>query len=342
MFSRLTHSYQTSSTYIRKKAEYTAYFLTIVLIAMIVIMALEGFFIGYTPTKLIETGGFIIAFMGLYTLFYKGHIDITISLLIIAGLGRTIMIMWYPEAFQFYMMTALCLITIAVVQTHKLQYYLGLFGFSALFIIRVYWSLLQVDQGLMSFRGFTQVVYSFILYAMICVSIHFLIGIIERDISSIERLSQQAYTDPLTGLLNRRHFYEQFENDQETLSVILFDIDHFKQVNDQYGHTIGDQVLQQMSQIVQETLPGNHHIYRWGGEEFLVALNEPASLAQTRAEQIRVAVDQEVFPKGIHLTISLGVSTRQTGQSLDQLIHQADEGLYQSKANGRNQLTAIA
>ena len=125
---------------------------------------------------------------------------------------------------------------------------------------------------------------------------------------------------------------------QSTFSVVLIDLDHFKQINDTYGHSTGDRVLQQFSTFIGRNLRDPDMLTRWGGEEFLIiTLNTdtPGCLAIT--ERLQEDMKQVVFPVP-KVTFSGGIATYQSGDTLESLIKRADYALYQAKASGRNRL----
>lgn len=156
---------------------------------------------------------------------------------------------------------------------------------------------------------------------------------------------QLARTDPLTGLLNRRAFFDVSDSlwstamrNHRPLSVILLDIDHFKQINDQHGHATGDLVLIALSKLLQQTARHGDICVRWGGEEFLLLLPETHDVqAAHLAERLREQVER-LKPAGLSITVSLGVAERGNHYSLDSLINDADQRLYSAKDAGRNQV----
>ncbi len=172
---------------------------------------------------------------------------------------------------------------------------------------------------------------------------------------SLVRLEELAMRDGLTGLFNRRALYQHTENELSRarrenfpLSVVLLDIDHFKSVNDQHGHLVGDQALRLVADIITHSKRPYDWAGRWGGEEFLVVLpNTGPPEARIVAERMRenVARAQFVPPdddRPLQLRISLGVSSTPIRPDstllLDQLLHQADEALYRAKRGGRNRV----
>lgn len=159
-----------------------------------------------------------------------------------------------------------------------------------------------------------------------------------------------AATDPLTGLANRRNLIASAENtlaralpaDQGT-ALVIADIDHFKQINDQYGHEAGDQVLITMGALLLQTCRAHDVVARWGGEEFLVLLpNTTIDAAGALAERIRHAVAAHPMHHAgqrMRATLSMGVAQVQPGEALNAAIARADRALYQSKEAGRNRIT---
>lgn len=162
-----------------------------------------------------------------------------------------------------------------------------------------------------------------------------------------DQIKELAYTDHLTGLLNRRAMYEHLDDEYSrvlrsgsTFSVLLGDIDWFKAVNDTHGHDTGDFVLSELASIIQKNLRKEDKASRWGGEEFLCLItNSGPEEAFIVAEKIRKAVKAHEFKCGefnISITLTLGVSTACVGWSVKQLIEKADKNLYLGKEKGRN------
>ena len=171
-----------------------------------------------------------------------------------------------------------------------------------------------------------------------------------EDIQS--ELKILATTDPLTGLFNRRCFEDRAEAEikrsiryNKSLTVIMADLDYFKQINDTFGHKAGDYVLKEISKIIRKSLRDIDLIGRYGGEEFIMLFPE---LDQTTslivAERLREEIENTVISvkeKTVKITISIGITELSGGDkySLDTLTHRADEALYKSKENGRNIIT---
>lgn len=172
-----------------------------------------------------------------------------------------------------------------------------------------------------------------------------------RREASEYRLMVLARTDALTGLGNVTHFREAFEHElaqaraqASPLSLLLLDLDHFKSVNDRFGHRAGDILLEQISERLQRRLRASDRVYRVGGEEFCVLL--PATdrvQAVALAEQLRsFLAETEFSPEGETIPVSVSIGVAQLdrdGASLDALYHAADGRLYSAKAQGRNRVS---
>ena len=163
------------------------------------------------------------------------------------------------------------------------------------------------------------------------------------------RIEEMAATDKLTGMLNRQAFdilMDKLMADSvrtpRPVSILMLDLDHFKWVNDQYGHAVGDRVLRRVAQTLQQALRKSDIAVRWGGEEFLVVLDNCAlDEARQIAEKIRERIAQthvDVEGQPMVLSVSAGVSQLRGGEEPDQAIRRADSALYQAKDGGRNRV----
>lgn len=159
-----------------------------------------------------------------------------------------------------------------------------------------------------------------------------------------QELEQLAVTDKLTGAWNRRKFeqladaaIEAAARYQQPLSLLMVDIDHFKKVNDRYGHQTGDQVLMALVRLIQQNIRTTDSVSRWGGEEFVIMLpHTAAENAVKLAEKVRLLVAAHAFPLDGTITVSLGAAEISPGDTLDTLVKKADDALYTAKAEGRN------
>lgn len=161
------------------------------------------------------------------------------------------------------------------------------------------------------------------------------------------RLSKEASLDPLTGLGNRRALDDQLNSvtcadDQNVVdhSLIMLDVDHFKEINDVYGHATGDIVLLRLGELLRTLVDPEAELYRYGGEEFLLLVKADLTDAQRLAEYIRECVAKSSLARehSAAITISLGVAQGKTGIDSRSWLKQADDALYKAKATGRNRV----
>lgn len=166
-----------------------------------------------------------------------------------------------------------------------------------------------------------------------------------------DRLRKQATLDPLTGLNNRRHFetlathvLARSQRDGTPVTLLLCDVDHFKRVNDERGHAVGDEVLMAIARMLGQNLRDGDVVARWGGEEFVALMPaSPLDKACATAERIRAAVQAtplEVDATPLALTLSFGVAQVHGVQDLHAAIARADKALYDAKNAGRNRVSA--
>jgi diguanylate cyclase (GGDEF)-like protein/hemerythrin-like metal-binding protein len=162
-------------------------------------------------------------------------------------------------------------------------------------------------------------------------------------ILELERLSS---SDHLTGAWNRAHLDRTIESElarciryKQPLSLVLIDVDHFKRINDTYGHQSGDTVLRELVQTIRATIRTADLLFRWGGEEFVVLASATGYRAAERlAEKLRHSIEEHVFPDVGILTISLGVAEHSGAESAEAWFRRLDEALYAAKTNGRNRV----
>lgn len=169
-----------------------------------------------------------------------------------------------------------------------------------------------------------------------------------RNTMLYQQALQSATMDPLTGVKNRSAMETSMKREiglanrhNNPLSFILFDLDHFKSINDLYGHLIGDQVLRAVARVAEDTIRDSDIIFRYGGEEFLVLLHGTSiSGAALLAERIRNSIENlKLFPElDLNITASMGVVHLSDNEDAEAIFHRADAAMYKAKHNGRNQV----
>ncbi len=173
---------------------------------------------------------------------------------------------------------------------------------------------------------------------------------VQQSRASQEELERLASFDSLTGLYNRRTVLRLLDDQMkrakrydETLAVLMVDIDHFKEVNDRYGHLVGDRVLEAVASVLSQSVREVDRVGRYGGEEFLITLPKAdVGSAREVGERIRGAVEEGGMTAHhgavFHVTISVGVAGYRSGEDLLAFVGRADDALYSAKQNGRNRV----
>lgn len=208
-----------------------------------------------------------------------------------------------------------------------------------------------IDAAEYSYEFKTRLLYSF-------ATLTFLAGFYEysrqttyKNLSELtKKFELQATMDPLTHLLNRRGMFERIEyeiarseRNESGMVFLIADVDHFKKINDQFGHEVGDEVLVSLSNYFRQTIRKQDSIARWGGEEFLFLLPQTSlNQAIKVAEKIRSGVEREMLPfqTTLQTTISIGVAEVVDFSNAQQAINLADKRLYAAKKHGRNRVVA--
>ena len=186
--------------------------------------------------------------------------------------------------------------------------------------------------------------FSFILALGCCFAVVWLALCAKRN-----DLQIRATTDGLSGLMNRRTFDEVLERElrrserlNESVSVLLIDLDHFKEINDTYGHQMGDEVIRRVSQLLCINTRAMDAVARYGGEEFAMILKGmQLHQAESIAERLRTQIEAMAgLPEPIRVTASIGIAVKGAGDTVTSLIKRSDEALYLSKRTGRNRVSA--
>jgi len=173
-----------------------------------------------------------------------------------------------------------------------------------------------------------------------------------NDITELVKKSDEykelAYKDELTQISNRLQFDTIIsrklifkKSKRNTFSIIMIDIDDFKYINDTYGHDKGDTVLKEFTNIIQKELRYNDLFARWGGEEFVILIDDNLQNTQKIAEKVRIAIEQQLVIESKKITISLGVTEHHQDDTDNTLFKRVDDALYQSKRSGKNRVTVL-
>ena len=168
--------------------------------------------------------------------------------------------------------------------------------------------------------------------------------------STLQKYEEKAIKDPLTGVMNHGEIETQLNNalarrqsNDQPVSVMMLDLDHFKQVNDNYGHAVGDVTLKHFAKILMDSsVEDKALVGRWGGEEFVIICRDKnAEEASAMAESLRQKVEAYQFPDIYHITCSIGVTELKAEDEFKEAFNRLDKAMYASKHNGRNKVTLL-
>jgi diguanylate cyclase (GGDEF)-like protein/PAS domain S-box-containing protein len=171
---------------------------------------------------------------------------------------------------------------------------------------------------------------------------------ISTDISKQKRkeeeLKKELYLDNLTNIFNRRKYEEiidkkilNYKTNDEEFSLILIDIDHFKQINDNYGHDMGDYILKEFAKLIKNNIRDNDMLFRWGGEEFALIIDKKSSDSKILCEKLRLLISTNHF-QSIKITASFGISSMLKAKDKKELFINSDKALYKAKNSGRDKV----
>ncbi len=195
----------------------------------------------------------------------------------------------------------------------------------------------------------TYIMFSYVIYSIFWLTTLILLDN-DRLLAELQKqnliLEPLAHTDKLTGLHNRNKLYETISEYVEManrlprpLTFIIADLDNFKNVNDTFGHAVGDATLRRLAEILRNNVRSTDQVFRWGGEEFLIlAVGTNAAGGAKLAESLRAKIEAETFDVIGQMTVSFGVAEQLPGERFDKWFRRADYALYQAKNAGRNQV----
>lgn len=353
--TKLTEGFRTDNDpFLYRRLMMTAALLGITLFSLIAFAFINYFNQNY-QVFVIDIAFIILASISLYLLFIKKKLIPAILISSTIQFVFLIALSYISKNHEFGLVWTLCFPLFVMPMLGPKWGLIMTLAFYAILVPLVYSGLGEWDNGYWNMPAFMR----FLLCSFTVVFIAYffesstnaaytaVIENREKEKKYLAKLENLSVTDQLTGLYNRRFFDEQFDREQEkvnryglNLCVVMMDIDHFKRVNDKFGHQLGDEVLQEFSSLVKDGVRSTDIVSRWGGEEFIALLPETSlPNAAVIAEKLRVLVEEHDFSKVGKLTASFGVAT--IAKQLEQngkAIRNVDTALYQAKKQGRNRV----
>lgn len=325
LIEMLLQNYNERPYYHRKKAEYTIR-LTLILSVYFFASTILNQFIGKSNAMEMLQSTFLIIFLiGVILLVYNGMVELGINVLLIIYVIKGLSLLTSPYSMQFYSFIFILFLGIAMVHLERYQYRL-IHLLSLIFI------------GLRA-RGMVVVAFLVLIFL-----VKYFNQVVNKALYQSEMLERRSATDALTGLYNRRAFDEIFVNQFAGIEkmLLILDLDHFKRINDTWGHNVGDEVLVKLARLLGQSIRGQDVAFRWGGEEFVILLKGVTERRGTLiATRIKELVESYDFGIESPLTISIGALHIGKGTStelLDNYLRRADRALYKAKEEGRNRV----
>lgn len=261
-----------------------------------------------------------------------------------AGLG--IVLIGWESGFHYYLLMFIPAICVSASRRWVVYALLTLWGYYVALDILM-WNIEPLQPIPQSALNIVHVFNLSVVFAMFSYLASYYLRMV---VTAQRKLREMATTDSLTGLFNRRHMIylaekevARFQRSGHPVGFLLLDVDHFKAINDAYGHETGDRVLGFVADVIREELRTQDLIGRWGGEEFLIILPDTdSSRARASAERIRNAFLERdwraIIGGDADVTISVGVSELRADEELSTAVSRADEALYRGKTGGRNRV----
>lgn len=342
ILSKLLDGYKTKSIFIQKKALYTIIAYTLISLYMLgsiaVLLTFEGNSMKYT----IQIISSILTMLVVFALLKVQKLEMSINLLMFLGYMNTLVFLPKPLALQFFIHIIIVLMISVIVYLKPYQLYAAIISANVIiwfqvFVLKNHIVFLTGDTAMKTTISLGMIGLTFSLSAV------YLSGLINDQIMATTKQKHIAITDHLTGLYKRQYFYEvicQYAR-SETYYIVMADIDHFKEINDTYGHKRGDDILTAFSQKTLTILGDSGLCFRWGGEEFLFCVREKSlSRLMDRLEKYRLTLSNVDFGLDRNVTVSIGIcgSELDISKPLDDYVTLADKALYMAKDRGRNRI----
>lgn len=337
-----TIPYQTEGEFQYKKARHTCIFILLIAATVFAIAAVAMVSGIYNLSLLVFDLVAVTIFLSLLFAVRSKRLRLTINILLVAGYAKLIQCFFLDTDLLFYSQAVTMLTVIAAVHLDKKQLYISNVIILGLCFVRPFYLLMSAQEAMAIDSTF---VYEVVQATPTLLFLGFIIliysRIVDNEIALTESIKNISRIDPLTGLLRRGAFTQVFQSTisgSEVYSISILDIDHFKSINDAHGHTIGDTVLKDFSETIKTVTPKDVHVFRWGGEEFIVLLPH-YGLSETDQvlEHLHNKIRAHSFYNNIQITFSAGIAQSDALLTVDQVINAADKALYQAKSSGRNQ-----
>lgn len=347
LINKLTTQYQNETHFIKTKAEYT-----VMMFMMISVYATIALLIVIQGNKDVMLSSVVFTVYCLMMLFIwhkfkHGYLIFSQYAIFIAGVSFGFLHFGFSEEFHFYIQILLIILVSIVVYIKKSQLIIMHTILISLLVLRSIMLFIWQNDHVHGKLVFENSIFLVISIIMLILFLHAFNIVILKGIEETETLQESSEIDILTNLYNRKKFNSDMTSHKESdaqIQLCVIDIDYFKGINDSFGHSSGDVVLKQLSDILTTaSCEAQYKVYRWGGEEFVViSENTSENQFEDLLEEIRHQVEIHLFSVPRRVTISIGVSSKTSNSNkLNRLFNEADDALYQAKEQGRNRIIKV-
>lgn len=318
-------------------------FLFVVAAYSLIVLLISFSSLGFNMVEFISLIVWFVTVGIIVLLTASGRLELAVNLFILGGLAKGFELLFKPIGLYFFVHLALIAFIAAAVHLKKYQLY-GTFLIT--YLMQLYFAFTPTEGSLQTTEAaLTSYRISIVIgVLMFLVSILYLSGIVDREIEKAVLLHHISRTDTLTGIPNRNSYnlYTQKMQSDTSYSLMILDLDHFKQVNDTYGHPVGDKVLVQFAEALRSLVFDRDSVFRLGGEEFCVILKN-LSEAEAYAVSLRIlkGIRTTDFKLSVPLTTSIGMVHLEAGwkaESMETYYSNADRALYLAKSEGRDRV----
>lgn len=346
MIQWITKKYDNSSLYDKRKAEYSVGFVFILLLSTALLTINKFIYEVVSSLELYISIINLFIFVIILVMLYYRKLLFAIWVLNTLGVIRILSVLMLYDLVHYYVLVPLILIANGFIHVRKSQYH---FVNGSIIVISCYNLVSEWGKYLKGEAMYEVAIISlvslFYVFAIIYMISKFAQNT-DKEIIMTHKLESLAIRDQLTDAFNRRRLDTKLDTDLQngTNAVLIYDFDHFKLVNDHYGHVVGDKVLSETVQLIQNIIRTEDLIIRFGGEEFVVILRNCVDNELSKvAEKIRNVVDHHTFEDLINhsVTISIGGTIINPDEGIYEAIERADKALYKAKENGRNSVVVI-
>ncbi|MCH4889596.1 GGDEF domain-containing protein [Acidaminobacter sp. JC074] len=331
--------------YMKKKAQYTLFFLALIVVYSSLSLLVSLMLGQFDWILLMSYLGWLLIAYGIYKLLVKGYLESAINVFSIAGIAKGMLLYFLPVGIYFYVHMFLIIFIVSAIKYKEYQ-------IKSIFIIAYLMTLIRSMQAdlvgiydtsvrLVSYR--ISIVIGVLMFILV---LYYLSRIVDREIRNIERYDKLSKTDTLTGVSNRLAFNMDTENlnRKVTNGLLILDLDHFKKINDSFGHMVGDQVLKSFADLLFQYLNDKGKLYRIGGEEFAILYKniDRTSLDDFCHEIIELVANAD-FDISQKVTVSIGAVYVEelTCSDFEDCYRASDKALYRAKETGRNKYVLV-